>query len=304
MPSIETSETGATDNSNPLAKSGSSGASSYISLSPRGPSTSGSIAAEQQGEGAERKKILPRSLLPNGHLFHFGWHIPKQNVSYLRNKKVGVMTNWWQRIKRSESSNREISVNVVSGQSAQTPTYETSESDHRNASTAPLSFGGWSRQLTTGRTIDEQPEPQIPIDINVLRATKLYRIGFHFVSIDLIDWPSDGKSNHKFRFIVATVPSASRYLSQQYRSNPHLVTDTETLPAKDYVIAFMHEGESLRGWTRELELHEGRTWLQSQLKKWAGYYPPMPHQDEFGITYDWIREAAGYDKARDIYPRD
>jgi hypothetical protein len=163
----------------------------------------------------------------------------------------------------------------------------------------------WSRQVSTGRTIDEQPKPQIPIDINDLRGTKLYRIGFHFVSIDLIDWPSDGKSNHDFRFIVATVPPVCRHnLPQHYRSNPHPVTVTETLPAKDYVIAFMHEGESLRDWTRELEPIEGRTWLQSQLRKWAGHYPPMPHQDEFGITYDWIREAAGYDKARDIYPRD
>ena len=214
------------------------------------------------------------------------------------------MTKWWQRLtEKSGRSKSEISVNDGSGRSAQTPTYETSELIYQN--TAPLSFGGSSRQRSTGRTIDEQPEPQIPIDINVLRGTKLYRIGFHFVSIKLIDWPSDGKSNHKFRFIVATVPSVSRYnLPQHYRSNPHLVTDTETLPAKDYVIAFMHEGESLRGWTRELELIEERTWLQSQLEKWAGYYPPMPHQDEFGITYDWIREAAGYDKARDTYPRD
>lgn len=227
-----------------------------------------------------------------------------ENIA-LQGKKIGVMTNWWQRVKRSGSSNSEISVKVASGQSAQTRTYETSESDYRNASTAPPSFGGWSRQRSTERTVDEQPEPQIPIDINVLRGTKLYRIGFHFVSIDLIDWLSDGKSNHKFRFIVATVPPLSRYnLPQHYRSNPHFVTDTETLPAKDYVIAFMHEGESLRGWTRELELIEGRTWLQSQLEKRAGYYPPMPHQDEFGITYDWIREAAGYDKARDTYPRD
>jgi hypothetical protein len=75
MPSIETFETGATDNSNPLAKSGSSGASSDISLSPRGPSTSGSIATEQQGEGAEGKKILPKGLFPDEHLFHFGWHV-------------------------------------------------------------------------------------------------------------------------------------------------------------------------------------------------------------------------------------
>lgn len=214
------------------------------------------------------------------------------------------MTKWWQRLtEKSGRSKSEISVNDGSGRSAQTPTYETSELVYQN--TAPLSFGVWSRQRSTERTVDKQPEPQIPIDINVLRGTKLYRIGFHFVSIDLIDWPSNGKSNHMFRFIVATVPPVSRYnLPQHYRSNPHFVTDTETLPAQDYVIAFMLEGESLRGWTRELELIEGRTWLQSQLEKWAGYYPPMPHQDEFGITYDWIREAAGYDKARDTYPRD
>lgn len=89
-------------------------------------------------------------------------------------------------------------------------TYEESEPDQQNAFTAPLSFGGWSRQRSTERTVDEQPEPQTLIDINVLRGTKLYRIGFHFVSIDLIDWPSDGKSNRDFRFIVATVPPVSR----------------------------------------------------------------------------------------------
>jgi hypothetical protein len=214
------------------------------------------------------------------------------------------MTKLWQRIKdRVGSSESEPSVSAQSRSSAQTPTYQTSESAPQNTSTstAPL---GLSFQQPNERTVYTKPAQDVPIDINSLRGTRLYRIGFHFVSIQS-PCPSFHAANiRSFRFLFATVPQDRRRdlrLRDLYDGNPHLVSETETLPRGHYVIALEHLGYSIIEWARELDLTEGRSLFEDRLGEWAGCYPD---KEEVQTTRKWIREAAGYDEAKGVYPEE
>jgi hypothetical protein len=214
------------------------------------------------------------------------------------------MTKLWQRIKdRVGSSESEPSVSAQSRSSAQTPTYQTSDSAHQNASTsiAPPSF---SFQQPNGRTVYTKPAQDVPIDINSLKGTRLYRIGFHFVSNQSPCPTFHDATIRSFRFLFATVPQDRRRdlrLRDLYDGNPHLVSETETLPRGHYVIALEHLGYSIIEWARELDLTEGRSLFEDRLGEWAGCYPD---KEEVQTTRKWIREAAGYDEASGVYPEE
>jgi hypothetical protein len=230
-------------------------------------------------------------------------HTARAEIITLWDKKIGVMIKWWHRLTEKSGSSKTDLSDAMSGSSAQTPTYQTLGFAHQNASTstAPLSF---SFQQPNERTVYTKPAQDVPIDINSLRGTRLYRIGFHFVSIQS-PCPSFHAANiRSFRFLFATVPQDRRrdlLLRDLYHGKPHLVTETETLPQGHYVIALEHLGYSIIEWARELDLTEGRTLFEHRLETWAGCYPD---KEEVQTTRKWIREAAGYDEAKGVYPEE
>jgi hypothetical protein len=79
MDSIEiTAGNPSTRNSGTLPSAGSNSVNEDLGADPssfEGRSTNGSMSTNQGTEIAREQRIKPRDLLPNGHLFHFGWHI-------------------------------------------------------------------------------------------------------------------------------------------------------------------------------------------------------------------------------------
>jgi hypothetical protein len=79
MDSIEiTAGNPSTRNSGTLPSAGSNSVHEDLGADPssfEGRSTNGSMSTNQGTEIAREQRIKPRDLLPNGHLFHFGWHI-------------------------------------------------------------------------------------------------------------------------------------------------------------------------------------------------------------------------------------